>query len=107
MRIRWHKWWLVALASSACTLNPQPDLPLRGSQMGGAGGISSVNTGAGGTGASGTGDSGGIITGSGGTGPQNPSDGGLESAAGASEAGAGGEAGLAGAPPTIGQAGAR
>jgi hypothetical protein len=107
MRIRWHKWWLVALTSSACTLNPQPDLPLRGIQTGGAGGTTNVINGAGGTGASGTGDSGGVTTGSGGASAQIPSDAGPESQAGASEAGAGGEAGLAGAPPTIGQAGAR
>ena len=28
MRIRWHKWCGLALFGSACSLNPQPELPL-------------------------------------------------------------------------------
>ena len=28
MQIRWHRCWLLALAVSACTLNPQPELPV-------------------------------------------------------------------------------
>jgi len=28
MQIRWHSCWLLALAVSACTLNPQPELPV-------------------------------------------------------------------------------
>ena len=27
MRLRWHKWWLLALWASACVLNPHPDIP--------------------------------------------------------------------------------
>jgi hypothetical protein len=27
MRVRWHKWLLLAAWVSACGLNPQPDLP--------------------------------------------------------------------------------
>jgi hypothetical protein len=28
MRIRWHKWWLLGVLGSACTLNPQPEIPV-------------------------------------------------------------------------------
>lgn len=90
MRARWHKWWLVALASTACTLNPQPDLP------GGEPGRGASNGSAGGAGVDTPPDTG-TSTGGAGilTAPTTGDEGGV------GEAGASGEAGATSDPPVV------
>jgi hypothetical protein len=92
MRLRWHKWWLVALASTACTLNPQPDLPLR------PGGDSS-NAGASGSGANTSTGSGASEGGS--AGASVPAVGEAGATEGAAEAGAGDDAGASNSAPIV------
>jgi hypothetical protein len=101
MRARWHKWWLVALASTACSLNPQPDLPMgarvSGGTSSGAGGSSAVVVGPGGP-QTGTGNSSSVNIGTGGAAGAAP-DAGPPDSVGANDAGeaGAGESGTAGA----------
>lgn len=96
MRARWHKWWLVALAGTACTLNPQPDLPGadRGTSGGGDDGVG-INTPPGGGATTSTADGGALtvpVTGTSGEGGEAGARG---------EAGASGEAGATSDPPVV------
>jgi hypothetical protein len=109
MRIRWHKWWLVALASTACTLNPQPDLPMDTRGAGGASGGTDIVVAPGGP-QTGTGNSGALPPGGASAGGANgaaPDAGTVDSAGegGAGEASAGesggGTAGAAGDAPVV------
>jgi hypothetical protein len=114
MRARWHKWLVAALLGSACSLNPQPDLPLTsrgdsGSTGTSAGASSSTTTG----GTTGIIVGGGGSLGAGGSGPATvpadagPSEAGASGTGEAGESGVGGEAGAAGAAPNVDEAGAR
>jgi hypothetical protein len=97
MRLRWHKWWLIALAGTACTLNPQPDLPLGANDSSGAGASgtsgSGVNTSTG-SGAAGA-------SAGGGSSLSVPTVGEAGATEGAAEAGANGDAGASGDAPIV------
>jgi hypothetical protein len=114
MRISWHKWWLVALASTACSLNPQPDLPLDTRSSGGASGGTDIVVSPGGP-QTGAGNSNGVTTGGASAGGANgaapdagaadSTDGSVPGQGGAGDASAGesgnGTAGAAGDVPVV------
>src|SRR6185369_7943525 len=107
MRVRWHKWWLLAAWVSACGLNPQPDLPSGQSNDGGGNipGAAGRSTGSGGGGLVISPSTGGSGTSSPGASGGRPDLGSEAGESGLDEGGAGGDSAGGGAGNEAGAAG--